>query len=91
MEFPHKVEYNIHFLIAFPVYLFRRINNDFLDKLIDDCGREFRNPHILADNGGEAVKIVPLLNIQLKRGGLLHRTKEKTLTDYYCRRRPVLS
>ncbi len=61
MKFAHKVEDYIHFLIAFPAYLFRRMNNNFFDKFIDDCGCQFRNPHILADNGGKAVKIVPVL------------------------------
>ena len=61
IEFTHKVENNIYFLYPFHVYLFRRMDYDFLDKFIDDCGGEFLYPHILADNRGEAVKIALVL------------------------------
>ena len=57
IDFPYKVENNIYFLYPFPAHLFRRMDYDFLDKFIDDCGGEFLYPHILADNRGEAVKI----------------------------------
>ena len=49
IDFPYKVENNIYFLYPFPVHLFRRMDYDFLDKFIDDCGGEFLYPHILAD------------------------------------------
>ena len=38
IDFPYKVENNIYFLNPFPVHLFRRMDYDFLDKFIDDCG-----------------------------------------------------
>ena len=38
-EFSHKVKDNIHFLITLAVYLFWRMDDDFLDKLIDDNRR----------------------------------------------------
>ena len=41
IDFPYKVENNVYFLYPFPVYLFRRMDYDFLDKFIDDCGDEF--------------------------------------------------
>ena len=60
-EFSNKVKYNVHFLKPFPIHLFRRMDNDFLDKLINDCRCQFRYSHVLADNGGEAVKIAFVL------------------------------
>ena len=39
MDFSHKeVKDNIHFLKTLAVYLLRRMDNDFLYKLIDDSG-----------------------------------------------------
>lgn len=38
MDFPHEVKDNIHFLKTLAVYLLRRMDNDFLYKLIDDSG-----------------------------------------------------
>ena len=39
MDFSHEVKDNIHFLKTLAVYLLRRMDNDFLHKLIDDSGR----------------------------------------------------
>ena len=39
MDFSHEVKDNIHFLKTLAVYLLRRMDNDFLYKLIDDSGR----------------------------------------------------
>ena len=61
LEFTHKIENNIYFLYPFPVHLFRRMDYDFFNKFIDDCGGKFFYPHILADNRGEAVKIALVL------------------------------
>ena len=61
IDFPYKVENNIYFLYPFPVHPFRRMDYDFLDKFIDDCGGKFLYPHILADNRGEAVKVAFVL------------------------------
>lgn len=61
IDFPYKVENNIHFLYPFPVHFYRRMDYDFLDKFIDDCGGEFLYPHILTDNRGEAVKVTFVL------------------------------
>ena len=38
MDFSHEVKDNIHFLKTLAVYLLRRMDNDFLYKLIDDSG-----------------------------------------------------
>ena len=57
IDFPNKVENNIHFLYPFPVYPIQCMDYDFLNKFIDDCGGEFLYPHILTNNRGEAVKI----------------------------------
>ncbi len=65
IDFPYKIENNIYFLYPFPVHLFRRMDYDFLDKFIDDCGGEFLYPHILADNRGEAVKIALILFVSI--------------------------
>lgn len=61
MDFSHKVKDNIYFLKTLAVSLFRRVDDDFLDKLIDDSGRQFCYAHILADNGGETVKVAFIL------------------------------
>ena len=39
IDFPYKVENNIHFLYPFPVHFFWRMDYDFFDKFIDDSGR----------------------------------------------------
>ena len=39
MDFPHEVKDNIYFLKTLAVYLLRRMDNDFLYKLIDDSRR----------------------------------------------------
>jgi hypothetical protein len=44
IDFPYKIENNIYFLYPFPVHLFRRMDYDFFDKFIDDCGGEFLYP-----------------------------------------------
>ena len=61
IDFPNKVENNIHFLYLFPVHFFRRMDYDFPDKFIDDCGGEFLYPHILTDNCEKAVKVAFVL------------------------------
>ena len=67
IDFPYKVENNIYFLYPFPIHLFRRMDYDFLDKFIDDCGGECLYPPILTDNRGEIVKsaLVLLIGIDL--------------------------
>ena len=61
IDFPYKVENNIYFLYPLPVHLFRRMDYDFFDKFIDDCGGEFLYPHILTDNCRKAVKVALIL------------------------------
>ena len=61
IDFTHKIENNIYFLYPLPVHLFRRMDYDFFDKFIDDCGGEFLYPHILTDNCRKAVKVALIL------------------------------
>ena len=43
IDFPYKIENDIPFLYLLSVHLFRRMDDDFLDKFVDDCFHSLQN------------------------------------------------
>ena len=61
INFPNKVPYNLHFLSAVATGLIRRMDYDFLYKLIHYRRGSFFHAHILANDGGKVVKVCLVL------------------------------
>ena len=57
VDFSDEVPDQFNFLSAVAAGFVRRMDDDFLYKLIDDGGRQFANAHIFPYNGCKAVKV----------------------------------
>lgn len=57
VDFSNEVPDQFNLLLAVAAGFVRRMDDDFLYKLIDDGGRQFLNAHIFPHNGCKAVKV----------------------------------
>ena len=87
VDFSDEVPDQFNLLPAVTAGLIRRMNDNFLYKLIDDGGRQFLNTHILTDNCGEAVKVCLVLLVGVN-GGLfcLDKCSQLFLLRFILRR-----
>ena len=67
LQLPDEVPNDLDFLSAASAGLVGSVDDYLLHKLIDNGGREFLNAYILANNGGEAVKVGFVLFVSINR------------------------